>query len=221
MISNLRLQNFRSYRDSAFEFEPGVNIIVGPNASGKTNILEAVIVLARGQSYRGRDLELVKHKAPWARIDGFINGQSRAVKLEPSGEALTKTFVLDDKSLKRLGLQNSLPAVYFEPNHLSSLTRGPEQRRDYFDELLERSRLGYKSLLASYRRTLAQRNALLKRRPSEAKQQVFAWDIRLGELGSQIVLARQELIDKMNKKLGRTYSQIAGKRSSAKLLYVS
>ena len=58
MITTIRLQNFRSYADAVFEFEPGVNIVVGPNASGKTNLLEAVMVLARGSSYRARDIEL-------------------------------------------------------------------------------------------------------------------------------------------------------------------
>jgi DNA replication and repair protein RecF len=60
MITSIRLQNFRSYADESFEFEPGVNIIVGPNASGKTNLLEAVLVLARGTSYRAKDYELIQ-----------------------------------------------------------------------------------------------------------------------------------------------------------------
>ena len=219
MITSLRLQNFRSYRDSAFEFEPGVNIIVGPNASGKTNILEAVIVLARGQSYRGKDHELIKFKSPWSRLDGLFNTQARTVKLQREADSVNKTFILNDKPQKRLSAQNSFPAVYFEPNHLNSLTRGPDQRRDYFDELLERSLPGYKQLLASYRRTLGQRNALLKRRPAEVCSQIFAWDIRLGELGGQIAAARQELINSLNKGLSRAYSRIAKKRSKVELLY--
>ena len=60
MIDSLRLQNFRSYSDESFEFEPSVNIVVGPNASGKTNLLEAVLVLSRGGSYRARDAELIR-----------------------------------------------------------------------------------------------------------------------------------------------------------------
>ena len=77
MISTLRLQNFRSYADESFEFEDGVNIVVGPNASGKTNLLEAVLMLARGSSYRARDTELIKHDKPWARLDGYFGAQPR------------------------------------------------------------------------------------------------------------------------------------------------
>lgn len=219
MISTIRLQKFRSYKDSSFEFEPGVNIIVGPNASGKTNLLEAVMVLARGSSYRVRDAELVHFYKPWARLDGNFEKQSRVVKIEFSDDNTTKSFVVDDKPFKRLNLKRTVPVVFFEPNHLQLMTRGPDARRDYFDEMLERSQVGYKALLANYRRTLAQRNALLKHGPTRAHQQMFAWNIRLSELGSKIVQARQDLIDEINKTISKNYSKIAHRRSKVELKY--
>src|SRR5581483_5631545 len=119
MISSVRLQNFRSYKDGSFEFEPGVNIVVGPNASGKTNLLEAVLMLARGSSFRARDAELVLFNEPWARLDGNFEGRSRSVKIEPSG----KTYIIDDKPYRRLRLDKTVPVVLFEPNHLQLMTR--------------------------------------------------------------------------------------------------
>ena len=62
MITSLRLQNFRSYIDDSFEFNPGVNIVVGPNGSGKTNLLEAVLVLCGNKSFRTRDINLINEK---------------------------------------------------------------------------------------------------------------------------------------------------------------
>ena len=162
MITSLRLQNFRSYRDSSFEFDDGVNIVVGPNATGKTNLLEAIIVLAKGGSAKNKDLELIRHRAAWTRLDGLFENQTRTLKIQTMGDKLEKSFILDQKPLKRLRLDSTLPVVYFEPNHLNMITRGPEQRREFFDDLLERSQPGYKGLLASYRRALAQRNSLLK-----------------------------------------------------------
>ncbi|HET6864200.1 MAG TPA: DNA replication and repair protein RecF [Candidatus Saccharimonadales bacterium] len=215
MISAIRLQNFRSYKDDSFEFEPGVNIVVGPNASGKTNLLEAVLVLARGSSYRARDSELIKFDQPWARLDGNFEKNTRVVKLEPPN----KTFILDDKTYRRLNLDKTLPVVLFEPNHLQLMTRGPDQRRDYFDDLLVRSQPLYKNLSAGYIRSLAQRNALLKRGRGQAVQQLFAWNVRLSELGSQIVQARQELVNRINRGLSKTYSQIAKHKSEVELIY--
>lgn len=221
MISTLRLQNFRSYKDGSFEFDPGVNIIVGPNASGKTNLLEAVIVLSRGSSYRARDAELVRFDKPWARLEAAFQTHKRVAKIEISDSLAAKSFVIDDKPYRRLNLEKTVPVVLFEPNHLQLMARGPEQRRDYFDDILERSQPGYKSLLASYRRTLAQRNALLKQKQRHAHQQLFAWNVRLSQLGSQIALARQNLAEEINKTTPKTYSQIAKKKTKVELKYDS
>lgn len=219
MVTSIRLQYFRSYKDDSFEFDPGVNIVVGPNASGKTNLLEAVLVLGRGSSYRSRDADLVRFKKPWARLDGYFGKHSRVLKLEVQDDKAAKTYLLDEKPYKRLSLERTVPIVLFEPNHLQLTSRGPERRRDYFDDLLERSQPGYKTLSAQYRRALAQRNALLKRSPGYAHKQLFVWNVRLSELGSQIATSRAGMIRDINRSLSRTYSQIAGHKSSVKLEY--
>lgn len=219
MITSLRLQNFRSYKDDSFEFDQGVNIIVGPNASGKTNLLESVMVLCRGSSFRARDAELVRFGRPWARLDGNFHKQLRVVKLETADSVVAKSFTIDDKPFKRLSHERTIPVVLFEPNHLQLMSRGPEFRRDYFDELLERTQPPFKALAASYRRTLAQRNALLKHSPAKASQQLFAWNIRLSELGAQIAEARQLLVDQINKTIAKDYSRIAHRKSKVELRY--
>jgi DNA replication and repair protein RecF len=99
------------------------------------------------------------------------------------------------------------------------MTRGPDQRREYFDDLLERTLPAYKSLLSSYKRTLAQRNALLKHGRRQATQQLFAWNIRLSEQGSRIAGARQKLADEINETLAKTYSQIAKHKSKVEISY--
>ncbi len=219
MITSIRLQNYRSYRDESFEFEPGVNIVVGPNASGKTNLLEAVLVLVGGGSYRAKDIDLIKLDKSWSRLDGFFGRHSRSLKLESKDSGLSKTFVLDDKPFSRLSLERTEPVVFFEPNHLQLISRGPEARRDYIDGLLEKSIVGFKALANNYRRTLAQRNALLKRGHVYAAAQLFAWDVRLSELGEQIAKSRQGLMDEINKSLSKNYSQIAGRHSKVQAVY--
>lgn len=221
MIDSIRLQNFRSYRDDSFEFMPGVNIVVGPNASGKTNLLEAVLVLARGSSFKAKDIDLVQFNKPWARLDGYFGKQNRSVKLVAQESKTDKSFLLDDKPFKRLSLERTVPVVLFEPNHLQLITRGPDQRREFIDDLLERSLPGYKALSGNYRRTLAQRNALLKYHPAHATQQLFAWNVRLSELGGKLAAGRYQLVEQINKNLGRTYNQIARGRSGARAEYNS
>ncbi len=219
MISNIRLQHFRSYSDESFEFDPGVNIIVGPNGSGKTNLLEAALVLCSGGSYRVSDDDLLGFDQDWARLDGVFDKHVRILKIVLAGGKSTKSYQLDGKTYKRLSLERTVPAVLFEPNHLQLVSRGPQQRRDYFDDILQRTVPGFKSLRASYRRTLAQRNSLLKQGAALGAKQLFAWNIRLSQLGSQIVSARLNLLSDINAAIPQTYSQISGKTSLVRLDY--
>ncbi len=210
MITDLRLQNFRSYKDSSFELGGGVNIIVGPNASGKTNLLEALLVIARGSSYRAKDGELVRQGRPWARLDAHTkDGGLRTVKMQKEPDQ-SKTYEVDDKSYKRLSMQHTVPVVLFEPEDLRLLSGGPERRRDYLDDLLEQTLDGYGALRRKYRRALAQRNRLLKQQGSAS--QIFPWDVRLSELAGQIVRARTGLVERMDKDAGKLYRKLSGTR---------
>lgn len=218
MITDLRLQNFRSYKDDSFELSSGVNIVVGPNASGKTNLLEAILVLARGQSYRAKDSELIKFAKPWARIDADLstNGK-RTVKIIT--EPASKTYELDGKVFKRLSLQHSLPVVLFEPNHLQLLGGSPERRRDYLDDLIEQTTAGYGTIHRQYRRALAQRNSLLKQSHASSQSQVFPWDVRLSQLAGQIVRARSDIAEQINKEITKIYKQISGTKTKVTVVY--
>ncbi|HWB39289.1 MAG TPA: DNA replication/repair protein RecF [Candidatus Saccharimonadales bacterium] len=220
MITDLRLQNFRSYKDTSFEVDPGVNIIVGPNASGKTNLLEAVLVLARGGSYRAKDMDLVRHNQPWARLDAHLaEGGERTVKIvcEPSP---SKALEVLGKTYRRIGLAQTLPAILFEPNHLLLLSGGPERRRDYLDDLLEQTVSGHGSLSRQYKRTLAQRNSLLKQ-PNTSTDQLFPWDVRLSELAGQIVRARTQLVENLNSRLPKLYKALSGGKVKVSISYLS
>jgi len=210
-ISSIRMQHFRSYDDSSFEFTPGVNIIVGPNASGKTNLLEAVLLVARGASYRAKDAELVSFEAPWARLDAQTDDDgSRVLKLvvSPSG-AVKKSFEVDGKAFLRLSPQKSLPVVVFEPDHLLMLAGSPDMRRTYLDDLIEQTVPGFGTVRRHYRRVLAQRNALLKQGYDQAAHQLFVWNLRLSELAGQVVHERLTLLERMNAQMSQVYGQLS------------
>ncbi len=221
MIQNLRLQHFRSYDDESFEFEDRVNIVVGPNASGKTNLLEAILMLCKGSSYRAKDAEVIAYDKPWARVDAQLQKESRTLKLsKEADERVKKEFVISDQTFKRLSYQKTIPFVLFEPNHLQLLSGSPEHRRDYLDDLLEKLVLEFKQMRRQYKRTLAQRNALLKH-ATDVRGQLFAWNVRLGALGSQIALKRLTLIDQLNEQLSTIYGQLAHQKTKVRISYRS
>lgn len=222
MITGIRLQKFRSYTDASFEIDPGVNIIVGPNASGKTNLLEAILVSSLGGSYRAQDTELVGFDQEWARIDADTPEGTRTTKLmtEPTG-LVRKEFVIQDQSFKRLSLQKTVPVVLFEPNHLQLLTGSPDLRRDYLDNLLEQLVTGYSTLRRQYKRTLAQRNRLLKQGRQQAGSQLFAWNIRLSQLGGEIAAHRINLIESINKNIQKIYRELSHSKAAVVVRYTT
>jgi DNA replication and repair protein RecF len=218
VIHSLRLQQYRSYEDDSFEFDKSVNIIVGPNASGKTNLLEALTVVCQGKSYKALDGELVKHGTDWARIDTQADEHTRVVKLKADGKATTKRIEIDKNVYTRLSHQKQLPYVLFEPNDLRLLHGGPERRREYIDGLLERLHVSFGKARREYRRALAQRNRQLK--SGHTKQDdLFVWDVRLSELGNTIAEQRQQLLRDISPKLSRLYREIAHSDVEVSLTY--
>lgn len=220
MFTDLRLQSFRSYDDDSFELSNGVNIIVGPNASGKTNLLEAVLVLALGKSYRVKDFELIQFNKPWARLDARSEHGLRTVKLVLEQEhRAKKELIVDDQIIRRITIQKQIPIVLFEPNHLQLLHGSPELRRDYLDDLLEQFTPTYEALRKNYRRALQQRNALLKNGGS--KDQFFVWNLRLSDLGGQLALHRQQLVERINRDITAIYQSMGGGKSEVEVVYES
>lgn len=195
--------------------------MAGPNASGKTNLLEAAVVAGQGSSFRAKDNDLITFNKTWARIDISLDNSTRTVKISRLDDHSEKQFIIDDKIYKRLNFESSLPLVIFEPNHLQLLSRGPEQRREYFDGLILKTQPEYRTLLNRYQRVLAQRNSLLKQPRKQAGDQLFVWNVRLAELGQHIATARESLVNKINQLLSFRYSSIAGLESQATVSYHS
>lgn len=218
MVSLLRLQHFRSYADARFELSPSVTVVVGPNASGKTNLLEALLVVAQGSSYRAKDQELVEHDQEWARIDADTEHGKRTVKIISNPPQ--KIFELDNKTFQRLSQNRKLPVVLFEPNHMLLLSGPPELRRNFLDDLIEQTIAGFSEHRRHYKRVLSQRNTLLKTNPKNLPEQLFVWNIRLSELGGKIVRERTALIEQCNSQVSQLYSQISGKETTITLQYL-
>lgn len=219
ILTSARLQNYRSYTDSSFEFEPGVNIVVGPNASGKTNLLDALYFSATGKTIRSNKDFFIKNNNTWARVDVLSSdNQSRVVRIRHEQKP---EFEISDKKYKRLSLGQMIPVVLFEPNHLYQITTSPEQRRQFLDDILTKTHHDFSRLKNNYIRTLRQRNSLLKLSLTDVKKQIFAWDVRLCEIAGNIVKYRLDLVNKINQNSSEIYSKIASKKHQLTLSYES
>lgn len=219
-LVNIRLQHFRSYSDQAFEFEPNVNIIIGPNASGKTNLLEAILLLCQGKSYKTSNIEeLVQHKKPWARLDGMLeDDHQRSLKLFVKQSE--KQFEINGERKKRIVHIDNIPVVLFEPAQLFLLTSSPEVRRGFIDDILEQTTPEFSRVRRDYQRTLKQRNGLLKSLDQKrTMREIFVWNIRLSEIAGEYVTYRLLLISKINKTITTHYNHIAGTKHTLHLNY--
>lgn len=221
-ITDIRLQQYRSYTDSSYELGTGVTIVVGPNAVGKTNLLEAIMMVCVGKSYRAKDVDLICRGTEWARIDIHTDtNTTRTLKLQIDRFGrIQKTFEIDEKLYKKLPIQHQQPLVLFEPNNLQLIADEPSSRRSYLDDLLEQYVPEYDKFVNHYRRVLMQRNALLKKGP-KVREQLFAWNLRLADLGEHIVAQRAGLIENINKELSDIYTLISKQDKSVQVVYQS
>lgn len=221
-LQDVTLRNFRSYSEASFEFENGVNIIVGPNASGKTNLLEAVHCICLGKGLRVGDSSLIKNDETWLRVDAIRGDDKRSfiVEKNPNQQKSKKRNIINDKIHSRLKFDNLIPVVAFQPDDLRLTSGSPERRRNYIDKLLSQIIPSYKSDLSAYERVLKQRNTALKNNTINSSQ-LFAWDIQLVDIGSRIVRSRTSIIDKINNRVSSVYSEVAGSDNQLLLTYSS
>ncbi len=217
--SSLILRNFRSYDNYAIELSPSVNIVVGPNASGKTNLLEAVLYVSSGSSFRAKERDLLMYDQDSFKVEAETGeGVTRTIVVKQSPVA-DKVITIDDKKYKKLSQKQSIPVTLFEPEHMRMVHGSPERRREYLDGILKQTIPGYRKFLRDYKRVLAQRNKLLKSNRPIQKDELFVWDLKISELGAYIVDHRQKLVDQINKDTSRIYSQLSGKDQSLLLEY--
>ncbi len=222
MLTYVRLQYFRSYTDGSFEFDPGVNIVVGPNASGKTTIIESVQLALQGGSFKASDKELRKSGSTWTRVDIGMQDHLRVVKITGKEDGvIEKTYDIEGKQYKRLSSAKLYPVVLFEPNHLLLLSGSPELRRNFLDNLIAQTSPNYLAIVRNYKRVLAQRNALLKRPKRPEAEELFVWNLRLSELAGKIVADRLDMIEKINQNVSDLYSKISGVPTEVEFTYSS
>lgn len=233
-VSHLNLRDFRNYERLDLALEAGPTLLYGPNAAGKTTVLEAVYFLATTRSPRaGADRELVRFEAqgdigvpPFARLVCDVTRADGRVRLEVvvqrraedetgggSGQTI-KTVRVDRKAVRALDLVGNLRVVLFTPADVALVTGAPSERRRYIDVTLSQLDGRYVRTLAHYQKVVQQRNSLLRswregRRPLRyADDELAFWDREMAMAGAYILRERLRAVADLNQQIGPIYCRV-------------
>lgn len=221
MIKGLWLKGFRNFSEKKIKFSAGTTIIVDPNATGKTNILEAISLLATGKSFRAKiEEEMVNYNTDIARVNGFFgdggdknNKDSFAEKLEvvlTRGEievgenryekAPRKKLLVNGIARRLIDFAGNFRVVVFGPWDLELVTESPSVRRNFLDTVLIQVDREYRRAILSYEKGLRQRNRLLLRIREEglSRSQLLFWDKLLVKNGNFVTEKRGDFINYLN-----------------------
>lgn len=204
-VKSIVLQNFRSYQQKQFSFSPEATIIIGPNTAGKTNLVEALHLLATGKTFRsGGDTAMVHSGQTIGRVQGLVvsaeDKQKREVTLIlPSEQEIRfrKRYLLNGVAKSRMHFIGDIPIVLFHPEDLDIVIGSPSKRRSFLDDVLEQTDREYAQTSLAYEKSLRQRNALLGRTKETGRKNMSEfqyWDALLIDNGSLIHTKRAAFI---------------------------
>ncbi len=205
----LDVRDYRSYERYELELADDVTVLVGPNAAGKTNLVEALQLLTAGQSFRRPSpADLVRDGAACASLSLRLEGDGRVVDMGLRAERGRRSFMRNGKRVTASGVRGVLPSVLFCPDHLDMVKRSASVRRAALDDFGVQLNESYAQLVGSYERTLEQRNNLLKDR-YVSRDLLAAWDEALITSGAAVLVHRLALLDRVRARMIEVYRSIA------------
>lgn len=228
ILKELTLRDWRNYDSTTIALHPTLNVFLGPNGQGKTNLLESIFYLCYGKNFRGnKDRELVHWNRQFFRLEALfaLDETSRTHHLEIYYDAVRRKAVkLNGVRYGRLRtLPVRLAAVLFTPDDLGIIKGGPAERRRFIDRELEALFADYEQTRHSYERVLSQRGELLRdiRRRRAEREQLVPWNLQLVELGVRMIRRRLDLLAFLVPQARRVHAFLTGEKGSFNVTYQS
>lgn len=205
----LTVRNFRSYDEYLLELSAGTTVLVGPNAAGKTNLVEGLQLCCSASSFRRPSpSDLVRAGAASCALELSLEGEGRRLELGLAVEDGKRSFVRNGKRCRASSIRGVLPAVLFCPDDLDMVKRGARVRRDALDGFGVQLNAAYAQLVSSYSRAVEQRNSLL-RDPSASRDLLAAWDEAVVRAGAAVLQHRAALLERIRTHLVEACRTIA------------
>ena len=223
-ISSLQLENFRNYRQLSVSFEPGINLLIGENGAGKTNLVEACVYLSTLESHRVSGYTALigsEGASSQLSLKAKNNGREISVAAELNKDKPNRYFLNSHQVKRTSDLVGVSKVVVFAPEDLDLVRRDPQDRRKFLDESMIQLKPRLAGVKADYERVLKQKAALLKSARQVSGPDLTTldiWDDQLVALGTEIIFHRQELISRIFPLLQDFYHQLSGQPETLELL---
>lgn len=224
-IKSLQLKNFRNYENLKMEFSCDVNIFIGKNAQGKTNLLESIFYCCIGKSFKSiKDKDIIKWEADNGYISLTAERKYRDIKVDIKlSKQRKKTILVNSLPIKRIGeLIGEINVIFFSPNELKLVKESPEERRKFMDIDISQTNKRYFYLLSRYDKILANRNKLLKNSEniSYVKETIDIWDRTLVQTAKKIAFEREKFVQNITPYTEKAQSYLSGGKENIRLKYI-
>lgn len=223
-LENIELQNFRNYDLVDLSFSPSINVLIGENAQGKTNLIESIYFLAMSRSHRtARDRELIRWNSEFAKVHGKLKKRSHSVPMEiilSKRGKIAKLNYLEQKKLSNYIGQ--LNVILFAPEDLSLVKGSPSIRRKFIDMELGQMNKIYLHHLSQYQQILKQRNQFLKHAKYQPKFDQIYLDVLTEQLaaeGAQVLFHRFKFVKQLNIWSKKVQSDISNDKEELEIRY--
>ncbi len=214
-IKNIKIKNFRNYPDLDLEITGDMVVLSGPNAVGKTNLLESVYFASLFKSFRDDNEFIFLKGSNQLELGLEVEKQGEVYNLEVFLEKKDKiyaNFRIDGIKKKRKEAQGLFRVVVFDPSDVDLFSKNPESRRKYLNMVISQKNLEYLEVLALYKKVLIKKTRLLQdfKKNNTAIQDLPVWNQQLAEIGSRIIFERKRFINYLNHNIAEAYTSISG-----------
>lgn len=224
-LSELKIRNFRNYEEAALICDPGVNLVLGENAQGKTNLLEAIFYLSTGHGFRTRkEAELIRFGAEFADLEAVVQSEDRERQLRAvlfEGRKPRQLYLGGVKEKSFNALRGVLTTVLFCPEDLTVLRAGSANRRRMLDTALCQLRPGYERALTEYQKLLEQKSRILKDHHEEPYllELLPEYNLRMAQVGAMLIGYRANYLEKLNLLTEKYHREFSGGKEQLQLSY--
>lgn len=214
-VKNISLKNFRNHQNLNLDFNSDIVVFHGPNATGKTNLLESIYFLSLFKSFRDASNYLFFKGTFNTEIKSVIEKEGREHTIEIFLENRGKIFAnfrLDGVRKTKKQLESYIAAVIFDPTHVDLLNKSPEERRRYLNVLLSQKSSEYLENLYNYKKIVTQKNQLLAniRAGKASPSELSSWNEQMALFGTEIIETRREYINYLNQAISEVYAAVSG-----------